>query len=49
MKPLTLAENLPPIGKEVISIGYYGDYEFPFNSIGNVAMIDKNEEILAQF
>lgn len=47
MKPLTLAENLPPIGEEVVSIGYYGDYEFPFNSIGNVAMIDKNEEILS--
>lgn len=47
MKPLKLAENLPPLGEEVVSIGYYGDYEFPFNSIGNVAMIDKNEEILS--
>ncbi len=47
IKPLALAENLPPIGEEVVSIGYYGDYEFPFNSIGNVAMIDKNEDILS--
>ena len=47
MKPMALAENLPLIGEEVVSIGYYGDYEFPFNSIGNVAMIDKNEEILS--
>lgn len=47
IKPMTLAENLPPIGEDVISIGYYGDYEFPFNSIGTVAMIDKNEDILS--
>jgi S1-C subfamily serine protease len=47
IKPLALAENLPPVGEEVVSIGYYGDYEFPFNSIGNVAMIDKNEDILS--
>ena len=26
-KPLVLAENLPPIGAEVISIAFYGDYE----------------------
>lgn len=47
IKPMTLAENLPPVGEEVVSIGYYGDYEFPFNSIGNVAMIDKNEDVLS--
>ena len=46
-RPLTLAENLPPIGEEVISIGYYGAYEFPFNSIGNVSMIDTNEDIFS--
>jgi len=46
-KPLTLAENLPSIGAEVVSIGYYGDYKFPFNSIGNVAMIDVNEDIFS--
>lgn len=47
IKPLILAENLPPIGEEVLAIGYYGTYEFPFNSLGNVAMIDKNEEIIS--
>ena len=45
IKPLALAEQLPPVGEEVVSIGYYGDYQFPFNSIGNVSMIDKNEDI----
>lgn len=47
IKPLALAENLPPVGEEVVSIGYYGDYQFPFNSIGNVSMIDKNEDIFS--
>ncbi|HEY0427756.1 MAG TPA: serine protease [Pyrinomonadaceae bacterium] len=47
IKPLMLAENLPPIGEEVVAIGYYGDYQFPFNSIGNVSMIDKNEDIFS--
>jgi S1-C subfamily serine protease len=36
---------LPPLGEEVVSIGYYGAYEFPFNSLGNVSMIDINEDI----
>jgi S1-C subfamily serine protease len=47
IKPLTLAENLPPLGAEVVAVGYYGDYQFPFNSIGNVSMIDKNEDIVS--
>ena len=46
-KPLKLAEKLPPLGEEVLAVGYYGDYQFPFNSIGNVSMIDKNEEIIS--
>jgi S1-C subfamily serine protease len=47
IKPLDLAENLPPLGAEVISIGYYSAYEFPFNSLGNVSMIDVNEDIFS--
>lgn len=47
IKSLALAENLPPLGEEVVAIGYYGDYKFPFNSIGNVSMIDKNEDIVS--
>lgn len=47
IKPLPLAENLPIPGEEVLSIGYYGTYEFPFNSLGNVAMIDVNEDIFS--
>jgi len=47
VKPLTLAESLPPLGEEVVSIGYYGAYEFPFNSLGNVSMIDVNEDIFS--
>ena len=47
IKPLILAESLPPLGEEVVSVAYYGAYEFPFNSIGNVAMIDKNEDIFS--
>lgn len=47
IKSLALAEKLPPLGEEVVAIGYYGDYKFPFNSIGNVSMIDKNEDIVS--
>jgi len=47
IKPLVLAENLPPLGAEVVSVGYYGAYEFPFNSVGNVSMIDVNEDIFS--
>lgn len=47
VKPLALAENLPPLGEEVVAAGYYGDYQFPFNSVGNVSMIDKNEDIFS--
>lgn len=47
IKPLPLAENPPSVGDEVVAIGYYGDYKFPFNSLGNVSMIDKNEDIVS--
>ena len=47
IKPLLLAENLPTLGEDVISIGYYGQYEFPFNSVGNIAMIDVNDDIFS--
>jgi S1-C subfamily serine protease len=47
VKPLVLAADLPPLGEEVLSIGYYATYEFPFNSIGNVSMIDKDEDIVS--
>ena len=47
LKPLILAEKLPPVGEEVVAVGYYGAYEFPFNSMGNVAMIDKNDDIFS--
>lgn len=47
VKPLALAENLPPVGAEVVSIAFYGDYEYPFNSFGNVSMIDVNEDIVS--
>jgi len=47
VKPLVLAEHLPPIGEEVLSVGYYGAYDFPFNSLGNVSMIDKGEDIVS--
>jgi S1-C subfamily serine protease len=47
IKPLSLASNLPPISAEVMSIAYYGDYEYPFNSFGNVSMIDVNEDIVS--
>jgi S1-C subfamily serine protease len=45
IKPLRLAKGLPAIGEEVVSIGYYGGYEMPFNSLGAVSMIDKDDEI----
>jgi len=47
IKPLKLAAKLPAIGEEALSIGYYGEYEFPFNSLGNIAMIDKNDDIFS--
>lgn len=47
IKPMRLAENLPALGEEVVAVGYYGDYQFPFNSFGNVSMIDKNEDIVS--
>jgi S1-C subfamily serine protease len=47
IKPLKLADELPAIGAEVVAVGYYGDYRFPFHSAGRVSMIDKNEDIFA--
>lgn len=47
LKPFALAEKLPTVGEEVVAVGYYGAYEFPFNSMGNVAMIDKNADIFS--
>ena len=47
IKPLVMADVLPPLGQEVVAIGYYSNYDFPFNSIGNVSMIDKNEDIFS--
>lgn len=47
IKPLAIAEKIPAIGETVVSVGYYGDYKFPFNSIGNVAMIDANDDIFS--
>lgn len=47
IKPLRLADKLPEIGEEVVSIGYYGEYEFPFTSTGTISMIDANEDIFS--
>lgn len=47
IKPLLLADKLPEIGDEVLAIGYYGEYEFPFNSVGTIAMIDANEDVFS--
>lgn len=47
IKPLVLAENLPTLGEEVLSIGYYGAYDMPFNSLGAVSMIDTNDDIIS--
>lgn len=45
IKPLVIADRLPQIGEDVLSIGYYGELEFPFNSLGNVSMINSNDDI----
>jgi S1-C subfamily serine protease len=45
LKPLPLAARLPSIGEDILSVGYYGLMDFPFNSLGNVSTIDKGEDI----
>lgn len=45
VKPLVVADRLPLIGEEVLSIGYYGELDFPFNSLGNVSMINNTDDI----
>ena len=45
IKPLKIADRLPNIGEDVLTIGYYSTMEFPFNSLGNVSMIDNGEDI----
>ncbi len=45
IKPLIIADRLPNIGEDILSVGYYGTLELPFNSMGNVSMIDNNEDI----
>ena len=45
IKPLIIADRLPTIGEEILTIGYYDTMEFPFNSLGNISMIDKGEDI----
>lgn len=47
IKSLTLSEKPPVIGTDVISIGYYGEYQYPFNSFGSVSMIDVNQDIMS--
>lgn len=47
IKFLPLADRLPDLGEDILSIGYYGIMEFPFNSLGNVSMIDNGEDIYA--
>ena len=45
IKFLTLAGRLPQIGEDILSISYYGTMGYPFNSLGNVSMIDNGEDI----
>lgn len=45
IKPLVLADRLPNIGEDILSVGYYGILEMPFNSLGNVSTIQKTEDI----
>ncbi len=47
IKPLPLADRLPNFGEDILSVGYYGMMEFPFNSLGNVSNIENNEDIYA--
>lgn len=45
IKPFQLADRLPDLGEDILSVGYYGLMEFPFNSLGNVSTIEKGEDI----
>lgn len=45
IKPFQLADRLPDIGEDILSVGYYNLMEFPFNSLGNVSTIEKGEDI----
>lgn len=45
--PFTLADRLPNIGEDVLSIGYYGTLANPFNSLGTISTIDQEDEIYA--
>jgi S1-C subfamily serine protease len=45
IKPLPFSNRLPEIGEDILSVGYYGLMEFPFNSLGNVSTIDNSEDI----
>jgi S1-C subfamily serine protease len=47
INPLPLAKNLPNLGEDILSIGYYGLMETPFNSLGNVSNIENGEDIYA--
>ena len=47
IKPIQLADRLPAIGEDILSIGYYGLIESPFNSLGTVSNIEKGEDIYA--
>ncbi len=43
--PFLLADRLPDLGEDILSIGYYSEMEFPFNSLGNVSTIENGEDI----
>ncbi|HRH46321.1 MAG TPA: serine protease [Pyrinomonadaceae bacterium] len=45
IKPFQLADRLPDLGEDILSVGYYNLMEFPFNSLGNVSTIEKDEDI----
>jgi S1-C subfamily serine protease len=47
IKPLPLADHLPGLGEDILSIGYYGLMDTPFNSLGNVSNIENREDIYA--
>ncbi|MBX7171884.1 MAG: serine protease [Pyrinomonadaceae bacterium] len=45
IKPFQFADRLPDLGEDILSVGYYGLMEFPFNSLGNVSTIENSEDI----
>jgi S1-C subfamily serine protease len=47
INPFRLADHLPNIGEDILSIGYYGQMETPFNSLGNISNIENGEDIYA--